>query len=79
MMLAGSVLVTFVVSHGVWNAGETAGFTEDKAGSLIEAKIATPADGADAAPEPAPEPGPKPKGKPKPAPASAPVPEPEPA
>ncbi len=70
-MAAGLVQVTFVVSHGIWNAGETAGFTEDKAASLIEQKIAVPADGAEAALEP------KPKGKPRAAPAAAPAPEPE--
>lgn len=73
MTAAVLVPVTFLVAHGLYNAGETAGFTEDMAASLIEQKIATPADGAETAPET------KPKGKPKPAPAAEPVPEPEPA
>lgn len=77
MTAAVLVPVTFLVAHGLYNAGETAGFTEDMAASLIEQKIATPADGAETAPETKPK-G-KPKGKPKPAPAAEPVPEPEPA
>jgi len=42
------VAVTFLVSHGIWNAGETAGFTKDKAAALIAGEIATPFEDADA-------------------------------
>lgn len=73
-MAADLVCVTFVVSHGIWNAGETAGFTDTKAASLIDAKIAVPADGA----EPAPEPAPAPSRRRGPTPAAEPVPAPEP-
>jgi hypothetical protein len=67
-MAGASVLVTFLVAHRIWNAGETAGFAEIVAAELIAAGIAAPADDAGAAakaPEPEPEPKPKPaKGKP---------------
>ena len=70
-MSAVLVALTLLRSYGIWNAGEVAGFTPDKAAELIAAGIAAPvegkADDQSAEPEPAPEPAPaaKPTGKAK--------------